>query len=158
MRNINLLCFTHYNLGHFGRVGNRIVVYSSIIIYSPDLLVFARWWSFKLLSLCILCNKYNFSGTPPGNLPGVPSLFHVLNDFTVKRRRSVRISCQCDTNWAGYFTLDARASRPVSSCNGTYRKTSNISRTLAGNKIVDNSNVVGASPVGAAPTTSSFST
>ena len=39
-----------------------------------------------------------------------------------------------------------------------YRKTSNISRTLAGYKIVDNSDVVGASPVGAAPTTSSFST
>ena len=38
-----------------------------------------------------------------------------------------------------------------------YRKTSNISRTLD-NKIVDNSDVVGASPVGAAPTTSSFST
>ena len=40
----------------------------------------------------------------------------------------------------------------------TYRKTSNISRILVGNKIVDNSDVVGASPVGAAPTTSSFST
>ena len=40
----------------------------------------------------------------------------------------------------------------------TYRKTSNISRTLVGNEIVDNSDVVGASPVGAAPTTSSFST
>ena len=39
-----------------------------------------------------------------------------------------------------------------------YRKTSNISRTLVCNKIVDNSDVVGASPVGAAPTTSSFST
>ena len=37
-------------------------------------------------------------------------------------------------------------------------KTSNISRTLVGNKIVDNSDVVGASPAGAAPTTSSFST
>ena len=37
-----------------------------------------------------------------------------------------------------------------------YRKTSNISRTLVGNEIVDNSGVVGASPVGAAPTTSSF--
>ena len=39
-----------------------------------------------------------------------------------------------------------------------YRETSNISRTVVGNKIVDNSDVVGASPVGAAPTTSSFST
>ena len=39
-----------------------------------------------------------------------------------------------------------------------YHKTSNISCTLVGNKIVDHSDVVGASPVGAAPTTSSFST
>ena len=40
----------------------------------------------------------------------------------------------------------------------TYTKTSNISRTLVGNKIVDHSDVVGSSLVGAAPTTSSFST
>ena len=39
-----------------------------------------------------------------------------------------------------------------------YRKTSNIRHTFVGNKIVDHSDVVGASPVGAAPTTSSFST
>ena len=39
-----------------------------------------------------------------------------------------------------------------------YREASNIIRTLVGNKIVDHSDVVGASPVGAAPTTSSFST
>ena len=40
----------------------------------------------------------------------------------------------------------------------TYRKTFNISRILVGKSIVDNSDVVGASPAGAAPTTSSFST
>ena len=39
-----------------------------------------------------------------------------------------------------------------------YRQTSNISSTLVGNKFVENSDVVGASPVGAAPTISSFST
>ena len=39
-----------------------------------------------------------------------------------------------------------------------YRQVSNISRTLAGYKIVDHSDVVAASPVGAAPTTSSFLT
>ena len=39
-----------------------------------------------------------------------------------------------------------------------YRKTSNIRRNLDGTKIVYHSDVVGASPVGAAPTTSSFST
>ena len=39
-----------------------------------------------------------------------------------------------------------------------YRQTSNTSRTLVGNKIVDHSDLVGTSPVGTAPTTSSFST
>ena len=39
-----------------------------------------------------------------------------------------------------------------------YRQTSNIRHTWEGNKIVDHSDAVGASPVGAAPTTSSFST
>ena len=40
----------------------------------------------------------------------------------------------------------------------SYRKVSDISRTLEGNNIVDQSDVIGASPVGAAPTSSSFST
>ena len=35
-----------------------------------------------------------------------------------------------------------------------YHQVSDISRTLVGNNIVDHSGVVGASPVGAAPTTS----
>ena len=39
-----------------------------------------------------------------------------------------------------------------------YSQTSNMRRTLVGNKIVDHSDVVGALPVGTAPTTSSFST
>ena len=43
-------------------------------------------------------------------------------------------------------------------CTLEYRQVSNIRRTLPGNEIVDHSDVVGASPVGAAPITSSFST
>ena len=39
-----------------------------------------------------------------------------------------------------------------------YCQVSNIRHTLVGNKIIDHSDVVGASPVGAVPTTSSFST
>ena len=39
-----------------------------------------------------------------------------------------------------------------------YCQKSYISRTLLGSKIVDHSDVVGASPVSAAPTTSSLST
>ena len=42
--------------------------------------------------------------------------------------------------------------------NLLYRQISNISHILEDNQIVDHSDVVGASPVGAAPTTSSFST
>ena len=37
-----------------------------------------------------------------------------------------------------------------------YRQVSNIRRTFVANLIVDHSDVVGASPVGAAPTTSLF--
>ena len=40
----------------------------------------------------------------------------------------------------------------------SYRKTYNIRPTLVGNKIVNHSDVVGASPDGAAPTTSSLYT
>ena len=40
--------------------------------------------------------------------------------------------------------------------NQTYPKNSNISRTLVGNRIVNNSDVVGESPVSAAATTSSL--
>ena len=39
-----------------------------------------------------------------------------------------------------------------------YPQVSSIKHTLVGNKIVDHSDVVGASPVGAAPITASFST
>ena len=46
----------------------------------------------------------------------------------------------------------------LGSSDSWYRKISNISRTLVGYKIFDHSDVVGALPVGAAPTTSSFST
>ena len=47
---------------------------------------------------------------------------------------------------------------PEKTRKSDYRQVSNIRRTFVGNKIVDHSDVVGASPVGAAPTTSSFST
>ena len=41
---------------------------------------------------------------------------------------------------------------------GVYRQTFNIRHTFVGNTVADHSDVVGASPVGATPTTSSFST
>ena len=57
-------------------------------------------------------------------------------------------------NWLQPLSLQ----RKTLSSKYEYRQTYNISRSLVGNKIVDHSDVVGASPVGAASTTSSFST
>ena len=56
----------------------------------------------------------------------------------------------------GMHGLDVQCPRWAVELN--YRKTSNIRRTLVVNNIVNHSDVVGASSVGAAPTTSSFST
>ena len=61
----------------------------------------------------------------------------------------------CENLW---WKNESHQIGPGGHCKSIYRKTSNISRTLVGNIIVDNSDVVGASPVGAAPTTSSLST
>ena len=61
-----------------------------------------------------------------------------------------------DTEW-GKKTADIRGG-DYQLTKSNYRQVSNISRTLAGYKIVDHSDVVGASAVGAAPTTSWFST
>ena len=63
------------------------------------------------------------------------------------------LKCQINTIPALWFRLGPNRRQAV-----IYRQVSNISRTLVGNKIVNHSDVVGASPVGAAPTTSSFST
>ena len=48
--------------------------------------------------------------------------------------------------------------KPSTEKQNTYCKVSNKDTTRVGNKIVDHSDVVGASPVGAAPTTFSFPT
>ena len=61
--------------------------------------------------------------------------------------------------WNGLLTQEGSMVINCSSlCQDSYRQVSNIRRTSVGNTIVDHSDVVGASPVGAAPTTSSFST
>ena len=65
-------------------------------------------------------------------------------------------------NKAVYITLNAKISvfqwdYDVPDRYISYSRTSDISTTLEGNIIVDHSDVVGASPVGAAPTTPSFS-
>ena len=68
----------------------------------------------------------------------------------------------CDNDWNTYkcLTADKFANKTFLEgfLNGEYRQTSTLSRTLVGKTIADHSDLVGASPVGAAPTTSLFST
>ena len=54
----------------------------------------------------------------PHNTPHIPSRYN--NEQTTKQTKAINnsyiyinISCRCDTNRAGHFTLDAYASRPV---------------------------------------------
>ena len=67
-------------------------------------------------------------------------------------RRSFSVLWICFENLGNNFINILTAYKVI------YRQFSNIRRTSLGNKIVDHSDVVGASPVGAAPTTSSIST
>ena len=63
--------------------------------------------------------------------------------------------------WIYYYQYNqnkTKLNKTTCICYGIYRQVSNIRRTSVTNKIVDHSDVVGASAVGAAPTTSSFST
>ena len=79
----------------------------------------------------------------------------VIHFSNVITKCHLRMSCSL-------FPLGLCRSQVVTTVIGAYmwvcHKTSNIRRTLVGNTIVDHSDVLGALPVGAAPTTSSFST
>ena len=60
--------------------------------------------------------------------------------------------------WLKIFLLLSTDLHGITYFVAVYRQSSNIRDTLIGNSIVDHSDVVGALPVGAAPTTSSFLT
>ena len=82
--------------------------------------------------------------------PGVHS--NVTNDHPGE----VSVLKSMDIHIAHVSTL--MADTPMWWWQINYHQTSNLNHTFVGNKIVAHSDVVGASRVGAAPTTSSFST
>ena len=72
----------------------------------------------------------------------------------MRSQRNVTLDIPLVKKWI----LTGRVYNSSNNIHNIYRQTSNISRTLVGNKIVHHSDAFGASPVGAAPSTSSFST
>ena len=70
----------------------------------------------------------------------------------------MRKMCPCDKAITFKIFLLLEFNRTLYATKYNYRQVSNIRRTLVDNYIVDYSDVVGASPVDPAPTTSSFST
>ena len=64
----------------------------------------------------------------------------------------------CQSYYSFWVSADSELICRATAYIFMYRKTSNMRRTFVGNKMVDPSDVVRAAPVGAAPTTSSFST
>ena len=84
-----------------------------------------------------------------------------LNHLLIDLEKTVPNAWYHDIAMLSAFLAICEGNPPVNNIaplNHIYRKTSDIRYALMGNKIVDHSDIVGASPVGAAPTTSSFST
>ena len=75
-----------------------------------------------------------------------------------KQRWGIWINTSCEFIMNDCITTTKQSTTKPCAYFLGYTVKSNTRRTLVGNKIVDHSDVVGASPVGAAPTTSSFST
>ena len=108
-----------------------------------------RWCIYSFWSPCIMETSIKFAPIPAhwSSVSGETRLLMPLMWGGLSKGWGLTWNMKC-TNAEG---TSARREQH-------YRKTCNISRTSVGNKIVDHSDVVGASPDGAAPTTSSFST
>ena len=89
--------------------------------------------------------------------------FNPNSNIFIQENAFENVVCEMASICLGLNVLNSTHSNLWITINSTcrhkqtiYRKTFNISRTLVSNKIVDNSDVVGVSPVGAAPTASSY--
>ena len=107
-------------------------------------------------TLCFIgAVQETYGGTGDGDPCAFPFVYNGVNVYEC-------ISSNHDRPWCG-TTTDYDTDVLWGNCDSKYwtlialSKTADVSRTLVGNEIVDHSDVVGASPVGAAPTKSSFS-
>ena len=130
-------------------------------------------WDKKYLSFCDLVflilevwryYYYKISPAPnAGVIHWINVSFHWVYFHTVINSYTLYSHMTCITNkgisWSGesvHWCVKCLQSWHLRTM--VYRQISNIRHTLVGNKLVDHSDVVGASPVGAAPTKSSFAT
>ena len=122
-------------------------------------------WVSKLL-FCIISSKIIFLKLLP-YLPGTNGwIYYTSHQTPLRYIRQVPLYQSINANFSAHKTEPTPGSisylLPFNTTwewrLSTYRQVSNIRCTLSSYEIVDHSDVVGASPVGAAPTTSSFST
>ena len=104
-------------------------------------------------------DNYVLDGIPASGHLMHPQCACVLSPWDVM---SPRMDAHMVINWQHHWGREC-TQQPFREelcyiCKCYYRQISNIRCTLTGNKLVDHSDVVGASPVGAAPSTPSFST
>ena len=148
-------------------VNSLVLILKAVYLFLPRKLIFWKSYhswlpsKFSKAHISVVENPpttihYHIINTPTLNI--FPKTLQILQKKTPKLVAKIwlpnLVSYQTDQDpWYG---ISCRIHGGFSFTR--YRKTSNISLTLVGNKIVDHSDVVGASPVGAAPTTSSFST
>ena len=110
--------------------------------------LFTKWWHHihSLLTVVIFarsCQEYDPIGTII--ISTKQTYIHycdVIMSVTASQVIGVLIVCRFFRRYSNY----------------NYRQISNIKCAFVGNQIIDHSDVVGASPAGAAPTTTSFST
>ena len=79
----------------------------------------------------------------------------ILVSEGIKETRHLRLTSE---PWSVFVIISKKPDCDCPELNVNCHQVSNMRRILVGNKIVDHSDVVGASPVAAAPTTSSLST
>ena len=149
--------YYQYHLYHMGLINKCIML--DIYTHDIDGLVqdysIIRALAMEILQSCTKPSNYNID----------------IEGFVQVRRNCIAKALELHLDWSnptvgtkwgwGLLKLSLLISlwwKSLICKNTSYRKTSNISHTSVGDEIVDNSDVIGASPVGAAPATSSFST
>ena len=137
---------------------------SDLKLFWGGVYIFQNWFT-----SCIFLKKLHWDGCQKywvnsclydGLMPSLLTNNFIVNIASLRGSKSSNRFKVADGRISAIYERESILTHPewCMCASVTYRKVSNIRRTLVWNEIADDSDVVGASPVGAAPTTSSFST